>query len=90
MALTLDKYACDNDRRGRCIIINQHHFDKRLTGHDDRAGTNVDAERVEALFSWLGFQVTRFDDLSTNEIFSNLREGTCCFIERDFVIIKLF
>lgn len=73
--MALNKYPCDNARRGRCIVINQHHFNKRLTGQSDRVGTEVDAKAVEDLFTWLGFQVTRFNDLSIIDMYVNLREG---------------
>jgi len=75
VALELERYSCKYPRRGRCVIINNHHFNRLLTNQSDRDGTEVDAGAVESLFVSLGFEVMRYDDLSTNDMSINLREG---------------
>jgi hypothetical protein len=70
-----EKYSCSNKRRGRCIIINNHHFNKMLTRQNDRTGTDVDATAVQNVFKSLGFNVTRYDDLTVTDMSINLREG---------------
>jgi Caspase domain len=74
-SVVLDKYSCSNKRRGRCIIINNHHFNKQLTRQNDRDGTDVDAAAVQKVFKSLGFDVTRYDDLTVTDMSINLREG---------------
>jgi len=74
--LELERYSCRYARRGNCVIINNHHFNRVLTGQADRDGTEVDAAAVESLFVSLGFEVTRYNDLSINDMSINLRKGT--------------
>ena len=76
VALELERYSCEHARRGRCVIISNHHFNRLLTGQSDRDGTEVDAAAVESLFVSLGFEVMRYDDLSINDMSIYLREGT--------------
>jgi len=71
----LETYSCSHPRRGRCVIINNHHFNRILTNQSDRDGTEVDALAVENLFVSLSFDVMRYDDLNVNEMSINLREG---------------
>ena len=75
VTLSLERYRCDHARRGRCVIINNHHFNRLLTSQSDRDGTEVDATAVESLFVSLGFEVMRYDDLTVNDMSINLREG---------------
>jgi hypothetical protein len=72
--LELETYNFGYPRRGRCIIINNHHFNRMLTKQMDRDGTEVDATAVESLFVSLGFDVVRYDDLTVTEMSINLRE----------------
>ena len=76
VALSLESYSCKHPRRGRCVIINNQHFNRLLTGQSDRDGTEVDAAVVESMFVSLGFEVMRYDDLSINDMSIYLREGT--------------
>ena len=76
VTLELDRYSCSHARRGRCVIINNHHFNQLLTGQSDRIGTEVDAAAAESLFVSLGFEVMCFNDLTINDMSINLREGT--------------
>ena len=73
--VALERYGCGHARRGRCVIINNRHFNRLLTNQLDRDGTEVDAAAVESLFVSLGFEVMRYDDLSINDMSINLREG---------------
>jgi len=76
VALEIDSYSCSHPHRGRCVIINNHHFNRLLTNQSDRDGTEVDANAIENLFVSLGFEVMRYDDLTINDMSINLREGT--------------
>ena len=76
VTLALERYSCGHARRGRCVIINNQHFNQMLTRQLDRDGTEVDAAAVETLFVSLGFEVMRYDDLTINDMSINLREGT--------------
>ena len=83
VTLALERYSCSHARRGRCVIINNQHFNHMLTRQSDRDGTEVDAAAVESLFVSLGFEVMRYDDLTINDMSINLREGMCfhqCFL----------
>ena len=71
----VQRYSCRHARRGRCVIINNHHFNRVLTSQPDRDGTQVDAAAVESLFLSLGFDVSRYDDLTINDMSIQLREG---------------
>jgi len=73
--LELESYSWTHACRGRCVIINNHHFSHLLTNQPDRDGTQVDAAAIENLFVSLGFDVMRFDDLSVNDMSIQLREG---------------
>ena len=75
VGLQLERYSCRHARRGRCVIINNHHFNHVLTSQQDREGTEVDAAAVESLFVSLGFEVMRYDDLTINDMSIQLREG---------------
>jgi len=72
-SLSLERYNFRFPRRGRCIIVNNHHFNQRLTKQQDRDGTEVDATAVESLFVSLGFDVMRYDDLTVTDMSINLR-----------------
>ena len=65
----VERYGCGlRARRGRCVVINNHHFNHLLTNQRDRDGTEVDAAAAERLFVSLGFEVMRYDDLTINDI----------------------
>jgi len=73
----VERYGCGlRARRGRCVVINNHHFNHLLTNQRDRDGTEVDAAAAERLFVSLGFEVMRYDDLTINDMSICLREGT--------------
>lgn len=71
----LENYNFNHKRRGDCIIINNHHFNQKLTRQSDRDGTEVDAENVERAFMCLGFDVTRHDDLTVTDMSIAIREA---------------
>lgn len=58
-------YNMNHPNRGRCVIFNHEKFDMDL---DTRIGTDIDANRIETVFSELGFEVTKKDDLTFAEI----------------------
>ncbi|XP_072117502.1 caspase-8-like [Mobula birostris] len=49
----LDRYKMESTPRGYCVIINNSTFDTM----QPRKGTDRDAERLEQVFTWLGFRV---------------------------------
>ncbi|XP_038643839.1 caspase-8-like isoform X1 [Scyliorhinus canicula] len=67
---SLDKYKMESNPRGYCVIINNSKF-KTMT---DRRGTNVDAERLHSIFSWLGFEVSLCKDLSASEMLDTMKD----------------
>lgn len=71
----LDEYNFSHERRGLCLIINNHHFNKQLTNQNDREGTEVDAAICESTFMRLGFDVTRRDDLTVTEMSIAVRQA---------------
>ena len=74
-SLELESYSNKHTRIGLCVIINNKNFNKLLTGQGNRDGTDVDAKALENVFMHLGFDVTRYDDLSKTDMSINLRQG---------------
>ena len=74
-SLEFESYSNKHGRRGLCVIINNKNFNKVLTGQQDREGTDVDAKALENVFMHLGFDVTRYDNLTSTDLSINLREG---------------
>ncbi|XP_048390619.1 caspase-8-like isoform X2 [Stegostoma tigrinum] len=60
----LGTYKMDSNPRGFCVIINNINF-KTMP---ERKGTRVDAERLDGVFRWLGFEVVLFKNLSAAEM----------------------
>ena len=52
--------------RGKAIIINNQKFDDPET-YPFRLGAKVDSENLEQLFSQLGFEVIKFENLRRND-----------------------
>ena len=78
-SLEFESYSNKHGRRGLCVIINNKNFNKVLTGQQDREGTDVDAKALENVFMHLGFDVTRYDNLSSTDLSINLRQGELIF-----------
>lgn len=75
MKLNFDRYNFNHPRRGLAVIINNEHFNYRLTRQQEREGTEVDAEALEQTFVRLGFDVTRYDDLTVTDMRMTLRQS---------------
>ncbi|XP_043666587.1 caspase-1-like [Vespula pensylvanica] len=58
-------YNMNYDNRGKCVIFNHTIFDENL---NERRGTDVDAIRINNVFTKLGFEVLRYDDLTYMEL----------------------
>lgn len=58
-------YNMSYDNRGKCVIFNHTIFE---ANERERKGTNVDAMRINDVFTKLGFEVLRFDDLTYVEL----------------------
>lgn len=68
---TLQKYNMSHPNRGKAIIMNNKYFDKAGV----REGTDQDASALNECLSNLGFEVTRFDSLTAEEMRFNLQEA---------------
>ena len=75
VALRFERYNMGHRRRGRAVIINNENFNYTLTHQRRREGTHVDAMALEEMFIMLGFDVTRYDDLTSLDTSMNLRAG---------------
>ncbi|MBN3312546.1 CASP8 protein, partial [Atractosteus spatula] len=79
------EYKMSSLPRGYCLILNNFEFVKE--GIRKRWGTEHDAKALEEVFSWLGFEVKRHDDLKAAEMRAKLKEygkdsheGKDCFV----------
>ncbi|XP_013414929.1 caspase-3 isoform X1 [Lingula anatina] len=68
------EYNFKHVRRGMAIIVNNRNFEEK-TEQGERIGTDVDAGALANLFMDLGFEVTRYDNLSTMEMMSVMRQA---------------
>jgi caspase 7 len=76
VSLALEEYKSTYPRRGRCVVINNWHFNYNLTKQQDRDGTEVDAENVAKTFERLGFDVIVHTDLTVTDMSITLREAS--------------
>ncbi|RXM37293.1 Caspase-8 [Acipenser ruthenus] len=61
--------------RGYCVIINNKDFEKarlNFKTHQDRKGTDFDAEYLTKVFKWLHFEVVQYNDQTAEEIHSTM------------------
>ncbi|KAG2458818.1 CASP8 protein, partial [Polypterus senegalus] len=79
----LEVYDMNRPSRGFCLIFNNGDFAESRSvsseGTDkeplsDRTGTDVDADHLEAVFQWLGFNTVRRDNFSQAQIQQTLEE----------------
>lgn len=63
--------------RGKAIIMNNKYF---RNGIKVREGTDKDASDLDECLSKLGFEVTRFDNLTAEGMRCKLREGDVLYI----------
>ena len=69
-------YPMDTSPRGLVLIINNKDFPSFPEGATERRGTNIDAGKLQGMFSYYGFDVIRRDNLRA--------EVSWCFINVDF------
>ncbi|XP_013920218.1 PREDICTED: caspase-10 [Thamnophis sirtalis] len=69
-AVMLSQYKMDGQCRGYCLIINNVNFEGSLK---KRKGSDKDAMELQLVFTWLGFQVKKYDDKTSTEIKEILR-----------------
>lgn len=73
----LPRYKMNHLKRGKAIIINNKDFSNDLKV---REGTDKDASDLEKCLSKLGFEVTRFDNLTAKDMECKLREGDILYM----------
>ena len=66
-------YNMQHRRRGVFIIINNKTF--KIKGVSERTGTDVDADKLEQMFSSLGFQVRRYDNQTCKDMLRIFQQG---------------
>ena len=62
-----DRYKMDYPKRGAAVIINNRRFN-RVTGLNDRNGTDTDASALAARFYELGFEPEILHNQSAKEM----------------------
>lgn len=67
-------YDMNHEQRGLAIIFNHFEFSPE-SGIKKRYGTKVDCNRLEKTFTELDFVVKIHDDLTRDEIFTELQKG---------------
>ncbi|XP_076119956.1 caspase-8 isoform X3 [Alosa pseudoharengus] len=72
--MDLPKYDMKGDKRGVCLIINNHEFSKSVTPLGNRDGTQFDETRLKEVFEWLGFEVEVRRDCTKQQILCLLKE----------------
>ncbi|XP_066544412.1 caspase-8 [Amia ocellicauda] len=65
-----DEYKMSSQPRGYCLIFNNSNFLQLKP----RSGTHKDAEALDKVFTWLGFEVNTFHDLKADEMHARLKE----------------
>lgn len=70
-----NEYNFNYHKRGLFIIINNKNFHPS-TGKESRDGTDADAERLEERFQDLGFDVRRYNDVSSSKLLQLMNDGT--------------
>ena len=69
-----DKYKMSYPNRGKALIINNRHFDRRLN-LGERTGTDVDAIALHQRFGEMGFEAEVVDNLTIKEMGQILAKG---------------
>ncbi|XP_077435569.1 caspase-8 isoform X2 [Vanacampus margaritifer] len=65
-------YTMNSEKRGICLIVNNFHFEEPSL--EQRCGTMVDADCLEKVFEWLGFEVRIRQDCNRKQILSLIQE----------------
>lgn len=68
------QYRMDRRRRGQFIIINNKNF-QRVTGMNERKGTDVDAANLKSDFLQLGFEATICQNQTSSQMLQLMIEG---------------
>ncbi|XP_051762654.1 caspase-8 isoform X2 [Ctenopharyngodon idella] len=68
----IQQYKMKGDRRGVCVIINNYDFG--ACRMKNREGTDIDKNRLEVVFQWLGFEVLAEQDCDRMRILQVLRD----------------
>lgn len=69
-----EEYCMNHPRRGTLLLFNQKNFDPKLN-LKPRNGTDVDRDKVQALFEKLGFSVKVFNDMTFVKIKQELSKA---------------
>ncbi|XP_072902495.1 caspase-3-like isoform X3 [Hemitrygon akajei] len=69
---SIEEYKMDSSPLGFCLILNNKNFDG--INYKERNGTDSDAEKLEKVFKWLGFNVYRYNNLTVDEMLERLEE----------------
>ena len=85
--LTLSEYNFGHPRRGKAVVINQKDFHPR-TNQSNREGTDVDAEAVTNVFMDLGFDVDRYDNLTSTDFSITMRKSKIIVNQFDMAAVK--
>nr|XP_023698349.1 caspase-8-like isoform X1 [Paramormyrops kingsleyae]XP_023698350.1 caspase-8-like isoform X1 [Paramormyrops kingsleyae] len=81
--LEKDCYNMTHRPRGYCLIINNYKFAK-ASQLGNRNGTDKDADNLSSVFSWLHFEVQKYQDLTATEILNTVnRFGTSDHSSKD-------
>ncbi|RXM32090.1 Caspase-8 [Acipenser ruthenus] len=78
-----EEYTMSSRPHGYCLIINNFNFEN--TELDNRHGTDIDASALKEVFEWLGFEVSKADDMTGAGMHGILKEyqskpHTDCFV----------
>ncbi|XP_046490200.1 caspase-1-like isoform X2 [Neodiprion pinetum] len=66
-----ERYNMSHANRGTCLIFNQEVFE---TGFSKREGSSIDAKRIEATFTKLGFKVVIRDNLEHSDVLHEINK----------------
>ncbi|CAL8345369.1 unnamed protein product [Boreogadus saida] len=72
--LDAKKYPMPGPQRGYCLIVNNFDFSHSSPYLSNRTGTDIDAESLRRVSTWLGFQVEVVQDATREEMLSSMRE----------------
>ncbi|XP_063069429.1 caspase-8 [Engraulis encrasicolus] len=72
--MDLPKYDMKGDKRGVCLIINNHNFSRSVKKLGNRDGTECDERVLKDVFTWLKFDVAIKRDCSKQEMLKVLKD----------------
>ncbi|XP_046587826.1 caspase-1-like isoform X2 [Neodiprion lecontei] len=71
VSLESEQYNMSHANRGTCLIFNHEVFE---TGFSKREGSSIDAKRIEATFTKLGFDVVIRDNLEHSDVLDEINK----------------